>query len=59
MNFLFYDSVVLEMRSVSILAVLALAFGCSWALDATLNQSWKLWKDSKNKQYTAAEEQLR
>lgn len=47
------------MQSLSILAVLALAFSCSLAFDATLNQHWNLWKQTHNKQYSANEENLR
>ena len=47
------------MQSISILAVLALAFSCTLALDATLNQHWKLWKEVNNKRYFDAEEHVR
>ena len=47
------------MQSISVLAVLALAFSCTLALDVTLNQHWKLWKEANNKRYNDAEEHLR
>jgi len=47
------------MQSLSVLAVLAVAFSCTLALDVTLNQHWKLWKESFNKRYSESEEQLR
>jgi cathepsin L len=47
------------MQSVSILAVLALAFSCTLAFDAKLNQYWKLWKEAHNKLYSDAEEHVR
>ncbi len=47
------------MQSISILAVLALAFSCTLALDVTLNQHWKLWKDANNKLYSGSEELVR
>jgi len=53
---LFYTT---KMQSISVLAVLALAFSCSLAFDVTLNQHWNLWKQAHNKQYSAAEENLR
>jgi len=47
------------MQSISVLAVLALAFSCTLALDATLNQHWKLWKELHHKRYFDAEEHVR
>jgi cathepsin L len=47
------------MQSISVLAVLALAFSCTLAFDASLNHHWKLWKDTHNKRYSDAEEHLR
>jgi hypothetical protein len=47
------------MQSISVLAVLALAFSCTLALDATLDQPWNFWKKTNNKQYSDAEEQVR
>jgi len=47
------------MQSISVLAVLALALTCTLALDVTLNQHWKLWKDSNNKRYNDVEESVR
>ncbi|CAF3548048.1 unnamed protein product [Rotaria sp. Silwood1] len=47
------------MRSISILAILALAFSCALTLDVTLNQHWKLWKEVNNKHYTDGEEHVR
>jgi len=47
------------MQSISVLAVLALAFSCTLALDVTLNQHWKLWKEFHNKRYFDAEEHVR
>jgi cathepsin L len=47
------------MQSISVLAVLALAFSCTLALDVTLNQHWKLWKETNNKRYSDAEEHVR
>jgi len=47
------------MQSISVLAVLAIAFSCTLALDVTLNQQWKLWKDGNNKRYSNVEEQIR
>ncbi len=47
------------MQSISVLAVLALAFSCTLALDVTLNQHWKLWKSTHNKQYFDGEEHVR
>jgi hypothetical protein len=47
------------MQSISVLAVLALAFSCTLALDVTLNQHWKLWKEANNKRYLDAEEHVR
>jgi hypothetical protein len=47
------------MQSISVLAVLALAFSCTLALDVTLNQHWKLWKEANNKRYSDAEENVR
>jgi cathepsin L len=47
------------MQSVSVLAVLALAFSCTLAIDVTLNQHWNLWKQVNNKVYSSVEEQVR
>jgi hypothetical protein len=47
------------MQSTSVLAVLALAFSCTLALDVTLNQHWKLWKEANNKRYSEVEEDIR
>jgi len=47
------------MQSTSVLAILALAFGCALAFDATLNQQWDSWKQVHSKAYTTAEELLR
>merc|ERR1712110_1178502 len=47
------------MKSFSVLAILALAFSCTLALDVTLNQHWNLWKQAHNKQYSSNEENLR
>ncbi|CAF0851886.1 unnamed protein product [Adineta steineri] len=47
------------MQSISVLAVLAVAFSCTLALDVTLNQHWKLWKEANNKRYNDAEEHVR
>jgi len=47
------------MQSISVLAVLALAFSCTLALDVTLNEHWQLWKGTYNKQYSDAEEHVR
>jgi hypothetical protein len=43
----------------SVLVVLAIAFTCTLALDVTLNDQWKLWKNVNNKRYSDAEEQIR
>jgi cathepsin L len=47
------------MQSVSVLAVLALAFSCTLAFDATLNAPWNLWKQINGKIYGNAEENVR
>ena len=47
------------MQSLSMLAVLVLAFGCTLAIGATLNKPWKLWKEAHNKLYSNAEEHSR
>jgi len=47
------------MQSVSVLAVLVLAFSCTLALDVTLDKHWGLWKQAHKKVYSNAEEQLR
>jgi hypothetical protein len=47
------------MQSISVLAVLALALSCTLALDVTLTQHWKLWKEANNKRYSDAEEHVR
>jgi len=43
------------MQSISVLAVLALAFSCTLAFDS----HWSLWKQTHNKQYSDAEEHVR
>jgi cathepsin L len=53
---LFYTT---KMQSISVLAVLALAFTCTLAIDVTLNRHWQLWKSANNKQYSDAEEHVR
>jgi len=47
------------MQSISVLAVLAIAFSCTLALDVTLNQHWQLWKSTNNKLYSDADEHVR
>ncbi len=47
------------MQSISVLAVLALAFSCTLALDVKFNQHWQLWKNTHNKRYSDAEEHVR
>jgi cathepsin L len=47
------------MQSISVLAILALAFTCTLAIDVTLNRHWQLWKSANNKQYSDAEEHVR
>jgi len=47
------------MQSISVLAVLALAFSCTLALDAKLDMHWNLWKQANNKLYSDADESLR
>jgi cathepsin L len=47
------------MQSISVLAVLAIAFSCTLALDVTLNQHWQSWKNANSKQYSDAEEHVR
>jgi cathepsin L len=47
------------MQSISVLAVLVLAFSCTLARDPALDRSWQLWKDANNKQYSDAEEHVR
>jgi len=47
------------MHSISVLAVLALAFSCTLALDVALDHHWKLWKQANNKQYSNVEEIVR
>jgi cathepsin L len=47
------------MQSISVLAILAVAFSCTLALDVKLNQHWKLWKETNNKLYSDAEEHVR
>jgi len=53
---LFYTT---KMHSISVLAVLALAFSCTLALDVSLTQHWKMWKELHNKRYTDAQEHVR
>jgi cathepsin L len=50
---LFYTT---KMQFISVLAVLALAFSCTLAVD---DQHWQLWKGVHNKQYSVAEESVR
>jgi hypothetical protein len=47
------------MQPISVLAVLALTFSCTLAVDVTLNENWNLWKQINNKQYFDAEEHVR
>jgi len=48
------------MQSKSVLTILVvLVFSCSLGLDVTLNQHWKLWKETNNKRYSDAEEYIR
>jgi len=47
------------MQSVSVLAVLALAFSCTLAFDATLDTPWNLWKQINGKIYSSVEEDVR
>jgi len=47
------------MHLISVLAVVVLAFSCTLAFDAKLNQHWKLWKEFNNKRYSDAEEHVR
>jgi len=44
------------MHAIPVIAVLALAFGCTLA---TLDQQWTLWKTTHKKQYSAQEESVR
>jgi hypothetical protein len=44
--------------NISVLAVLTLVFSGTLALDGTLNQNWKLWKETNNKRYFDAEEHV-
>jgi len=53
---LFYQT---KMQSVSILAVLALAFTCTLAFDAKLNHFWTQWKNTHNKVYSSVEDTAR
>jgi len=55
-TFLYYTT---KMQSISVLAVLALAFSCTLALDVTLNQHWKLWKEANSQRFSDAEEHVR
>jgi cathepsin L len=48
-----------KMQSFSVLAVLAIAFGCALAFDAQLDEHWQLWKATHNKQYSNVEELVR
>jgi cathepsin L len=48
-----------KMHSVSVLAIIALAFSCALALDVSLDNAWKTWKNVHNKQYSTSEERLR
>jgi len=47
------------MQSISVLAVLVLAFSCTLAVDVTLDRPWKIWKQVNNKQYADVEESVR
>ena len=47
------------MQSFSVLAVLAIAFGCALAFDAQLDEQWQLWKATHNKQYSNVQELVR
>jgi cathepsin L len=47
------------MQSISVLAVLALAFSCTLALDVNLDRHWDLWKGVNDKVYSDSDEQLR
>ncbi len=47
------------MQSIPLLAIVAFTFSCTLALDVTLNQHWKLWKETNNKHYSDAEEHVR
>jgi len=47
------------MQTISVLAVLALAFSCTLAIDVKLDGPWNLFKSAYNKQYSVAEESLR
>ncbi len=47
------------MQYISVLGVVVLAFSCTLALDFTLDQRWKSWKETHNKQYSDAEENIR
>ncbi|CAF3771865.1 unnamed protein product [Rotaria socialis] len=51
-----FENHKIRMQSVSIVAVIALAFGCALAYDVKLNQHWKLWKETNNKRYSDIEE---
>ncbi|CAF0982969.1 unnamed protein product [Rotaria sordida] len=48
-----------KMQTISVLAILALAFSCTLAYDVTFNQHWKLWKGLHKKHYSDAEEHVR
>lgn len=47
------------MQTISVLALLAVAFSCTFAFDAELNQHWGLWKQTHNKHYSDAEDHVR
>jgi cathepsin L len=47
------------MQSVSVLAVLALAFSCTLAFDVTLDKYWDLWKQVNGKIYSSVENDVR
>jgi hypothetical protein len=47
------------MQSVSVLAVLALAFSCTLAFDVTLDKYWDLWKQINGKIYSSVENDVR
>jgi len=47
------------MKSISIFVGFALVFSCTLALDVTLNEYWKSWKEANNKRYLDTEEHVR
>jgi cathepsin L len=50
---------LVKMHSVSVLAIVALAFSCALAIDVSLDNAWNTWKIVHGKQYSAGEELLR